>query len=169
MIDSSSSTVAQPSQPTAAGPMPPDKHWAVVLVISMVTLGAFGIYWTHKQVEFVKKIDAASNAMQLWLGFAACWAAQVVLYLLSFVLGLAGLTSVVGLLSLLSSLASLALVVFLIMMAFGMRTSLEKYYNSVESIGLRLSPVMTFFFNVTYFQYHFSRIAALKMSQPVTA
>jgi hypothetical protein len=45
---------------------------------------------------------------------------------------------------------------------FNMRRSIENYYNTVEPIGLKLSGVMTFFFNIVYFQYHFSRIAAWK-------
>jgi hypothetical protein len=43
-----------------------------------------------------------------------------------------------------------------------MRTSIERHYNTVENIGLKLSPVMTFFFNLYYFQYHFARIAEWK-------
>jgi len=42
---------------------------------------------------------------------------------------------------------------------FKMRRSLLAYYNTVEPIGLQLSAPMTFFFNVFYFQHHFSRIA----------
>jgi hypothetical protein len=37
-----------------------------------------------------------------------------------------------------------------------------RYYNSTEPINLRLSAVMTFFFNTLYFQYHMSRIADWK-------
>jgi hypothetical protein len=43
-----------------------------------------------------------------------------------------------------------------------MARDLEAYYNSTENIGLRLSGAMVFFFNVFYFQYHFSRIAKWK-------
>jgi len=39
-----------------------------------------------------------------------------------------------------------------------MRDALVDYYNTVEPINLRLSGVMTFFFAVFYFQYHFCRI-----------
>jgi uncharacterized membrane protein HdeD (DUF308 family) len=45
---------------------------------------------------------------------------------------------------------------------FQMRSAIENHYNSVEPINLRLSGVMTFFFNVYYFQYHFTRIANWK-------
>jgi len=56
----------------------------------------------------------------------------------------------------------LGAVVCQIMAWFSMRNSLVNYYNTVEPIGLRLSGVMTFFFNVYYFQYHFTRIAEWK-------
>ena len=47
---------------------------------------------------------------------------------------------------------------------FGIRASMVRYYNSVEPINLRLSAIMTFFFNVFYFQYHFTRIAVWKQT-----
>jgi len=46
--------------------------------------------------------------------------------------------------------------------AFSIRRSLLYHYNNAENIGLRLNPVLTFFFNILYFQYHFSRIARWK-------
>jgi hypothetical protein len=45
-----------------------------------------------------------------------------------------------------------------------MRSDIEEHYNSAEPIALVLSGVMTFFFNVYYFQYHFTRINELKRS-----
>ena len=59
-------------------------------------------------------------------------------------------------------------VIFAILAFFNMRASLVNYYNSVEPIGLRLSGVMTFFFNILYFQYHFSRIATWKQTGQLT-
>jgi hypothetical protein len=46
--------------------------------------------------------------------------------------------------------------------SFNMRSSLEEHYNSAEPIALTLGPVMTFFFNIYYFQYHFTKINELK-------
>ena len=59
--------------------------------------------------------------------------------------------------------------VFGILGVFGMRRSLVTYYNTVEPIGLRLSGVMTFFFAVFYFQYHFMRIANWKQTGVLAA
>jgi len=39
---------------------------------------------------------------------------------------------------------------------------LPHHYNTVGNIGLRLSSLLTFFFNILYFQHHFSRIARWK-------
>jgi len=38
-----------------------------------------------------------------------------------------------------------------------MKSSIEEHYNTAEPIGLELNGVMTFFFNVLYFQYHFTK------------
>lgn len=46
-----------------------------------------------------------------------------------------------------------------------MKASIEQHFNTVEPIGLQLSGVMTFFFNVIYFQYHFTEIARAKQAQ----
>ena len=49
--------------------------------------------------------------------------------------------------------------------AFNMRSSIEEHYYSKEPIGLSLNGVMTFFFNIYYFQYHFTRINEMKRRQ----
>src|SRR5580704_205997 len=50
---------------------------------------------------------------------------------------------------------------------FSMKASIEEHFNTVEPIGLQLSGVMTFFFNVIYFQYHFTEIARAKQVQQI--
>lgn len=55
-------------------------------------------------------------------------------------------------------------IVFAIIGIFKMRDAIQEYYNTVEPINLRLSGVMTFFFALLYFQYHFSRIAQWKQT-----
>ena len=53
-------------------------------------------------------------------------------------------------------------VILVLVGVFNMRSSLEHHYNRAEPIGLKLHPVMTFFFNTLYFQYHMTRIAEWK-------
>ena len=49
-----------------------------------------------------------------------------------------------------------------------MKNSIEEHYNTVEPIGLELNGVMTFFFNVFYFQYHFTKINEARKSMGLT-
>jgi len=48
--------------------------------------------------------------------------------------------------------------VMLIMGHFKLKASIEAHFNTSEPVNLRLSGVMTFFFNIIYFQYHFNKI-----------
>jgi hypothetical protein len=53
--------------------------------------------------------------------------------------------------------------------SFSMKNSMEEHYNTAEPIGLDLNGVMTFFFNVYYFQYHFTQINETRKRQGVFA
>ncbi len=145
--------------------MPPNMHWALVLVISWVTMGIFGIYWIFNQAGYVKQIDPTSRARKFMVLGLLCIVGEIVGVMLSAfgaaMFNSASLAAVGGLLSLVFSLAA---IVFMFAAIFGMRRSLIDYFNSVEPIGLRLSGIMTFFFNMLYFQYHLSRIAEWKQT-----
>ena len=139
--------------------MPPDWHWAVVLILSVFTYGLGGIIWAFRQALFVKKLDPASQGV-LYLGLSCgAMAMQVALYVIAFTAMASGdgawvVTAIMVL--------NLVIVVLAYVAIFGMRRSLINYYNSVEPIGLRLSGAMTFLFSVLCFQHHLSRIAAWK-------
>jgi hypothetical protein len=144
--------------PFANSPVPPDLHWALVILISALTFGLFGLIWAFKQAAFVKKIDPASKAVTL-----------LVLTLLGAIVQGALVYAAMGAsmntmaeISMVELVLNLVLLVMGLVMVFGMRKSLVTYYNSVEPIGLRLSGIMTFFFTLLYFQHHFSRIAHWK-------
>jgi len=161
-----------PTQPPRvySGPTPPDCHWALVLVLSVFTFGLFSSFWMYKQATFVKKIDPSSNAPNWMVGVGVGLLGNFALYALALVIsltqgsweaseGVRNFADIVGRLG----------TGFAIGLAFVMRSSLLRYYNYSEPIGLKLSPVMTFFFQFIYIQYHFSRIAAGKRMQPVVA
>jgi hypothetical protein len=61
-------------------------------------------------------------------------------------------------------LISLATIVMAIVYRFAMRSSIEQHFNGPEPIGVRLGPVMTFFFGGLYFQYHFNKINEMKQA-----
>ena len=136
-------------------PVPTDFHWGLVLLIAVFTCGLFSSVWLIVESAFVKKLRPASNAMLfVILGIAGFFVG-------GFVGGFIGAMNhgEGGPFGPLINLASL--VVYLIGI-FKMKSDLEEYYNTNEPINLQLSGVMVFFFNVLYFQYHFSRIAQWK-------
>lgn len=149
---------APPSTPVAnpgAGPTPPGMQWWLVLILTFVTCSIFGIVWAFIQANFVKKIDPKSKAVLFLLGYLG-------LNVLSIILSVVGAAGRMTELALLSTPVSLAGTALFIWNAFQIRASLLDYYNRVENINLRLSPIVTFFFSVFYFQHHFARIAKWK-------
>jgi hypothetical protein len=139
-------------------------HWAVLLILAWVTGGLAGLIWAFKQASFVKKIDPNSKAT---LGLVLCLVGaivQVVLFIASFAAAAGGSASGAAAAGGLMMLLNLVIMVVGIVTMFGMRSSIVRYYNTVEPINLQLSGVMTFFFNILYFQYHFSRIVEWKRS-----
>jgi hypothetical protein len=142
-----------------SGPTPPEMHWAVVMILSWVTMGLGALIWIFKEAIFIKKIDPSSKAVAL-IGFSLlCMVGQVALF--SMMVGSPSAENL-STLSLAMLVLNLVILVAVLMAIFGMRSSMIRYYNSVENIGLKLSGAMTFFFSVLYFQYHFSRIANWK-------
>ncbi len=139
--------------------MPPDMHWVIVLILSFVTFGLGGLVWTFKEAFFVKKINPSSKAVLLMVIALLAMLGQVAL---SFMAVSSGSMATMASASAIILALNLVIIVAGLMAIFGMRSSLVKYYNGVENIGLRLSGIMTFFFSILYFQYHFSRIAQLK-------
>ncbi len=142
----------------AAQPLtPPDLHWALVLLFGCVTLGFFLIAWYFVEANFARKIDRQSHAILLGiLAYGACFISGIVQAVAQ-----AGDEASSGL-SVFGGLLEIAGLVLFFVAVFNIRKSLVDYYNRIEPISLRLSGVMTFFFNIYYFQYHFSRIAAWK-------
>lgn len=140
---------------TPGAPAPPDFHWALVLLITLVTCGLFSWAWLIVEAVWIRKIKPGSKGLLFaLLSFASFFVGGFV----------NGFTSAMnhGEPNPLSGLFSLAGLVLYFVGVFGMRSDLEDYYNTTENIGLSLSGVMTFFFAVFYFQHHFSRIAQWK-------
>ena len=156
-------------QPPAAGGyplVPPSLHWGLVLLFSWLSGGLFQIIWAFVQASFVKKIDPSNSSLTLFivgiLGFGGCF----VLFMVGIASSSGGTdfgASQAGMFGL-AFLLEIGAGVCLIVANFKIRRSMLNYYNSVEPIGLRLSGAMTFFFNILYFQHHFTRIAKWKQT-----
>jgi hypothetical protein len=125
---------------------PPDLHWALVLVITMVTCGIFGLVWIFVQAAWAKKADSKCNATLMF-----------VFYIVGFAVYMAAILTenenyiVVGV------LAYFVCVACYIIGIFSIRRAIHNYYKDAP-FQLHLNGVLTFFFNVYYFQYHYNRI-----------
>lgn len=137
---------AYPAPAAAAPNLVPDLHWALLLLLSIVTCFLFLWVWMFIQAAAVRRLDPKSNGLIFY----------AVGLVLSFGSGIvsAATHSQFGT----GSLLNLAAVVIIIIGHFNIRNSLEYYFTQVEPIGLTLSGVLTFFFGPIYFQYHFNRI-----------
>jgi hypothetical protein len=142
-------------------PDPPNLHWALVLIIAIFTCGVFAVIWDFVQVLWMRRVDPQTKAFPYFIGYVV----------LSFING--GVSAVTSAALMagqtphrhpLSFLIALAVFVLVILYRFSMKNSLEQFYNTIEPIGLRLGPIMTFFFGGLYFQYHFNRINQIKQA-----
>lgn len=150
--------VAVAASGAPAVPLPPNLHWALVLLIGMV-FSPFVIVWVIVQMVWVRHIDKQSKALMFYL-------IALIGYIVFAGIGVASLLSHSdnpGIIDAIPFLLATFLGLFFgIKSLFDVRRSMVTYYNSVEPIGLRMSGAMTFFFSVYYFQYHMSRIATWK-------
>lgn len=149
----------------AVGPMPPDMQWYIVLLISIVC-GFFALYWIFKQASFVQQIDPASTAKKKYTMGFILYVAGYVFMLAMTAIGAATDSSILAALSMLGMLVVLGGFVFLVLANFEMRKSIHNYYTTVEPMGINLmdtaGALLTFFFAIYFFQYHFANIAARK-------
>ena len=170
---------AQPAYgvPAGASPNPPNLHWALVLLIGLFTCGIFFPVWLIVEAVWMRKVAPQSKAIFYYIAYivlavlgnivrAAVFASMA--WQNSYAgfgvpppaLGVAGLFF--------SAIFGLVVIVALELGYFDMKRHMEQYYNTVEPIGLKLSPVMTFFFGIFYFQYHFTRINEMKRAGQYT-
>jgi hypothetical protein len=132
-------------------PSPPRLHWAVVLVLSIVTIGVFGYIWALVLSFWLKRVRASSSAQSLFSISALLAVGELASRLLPRLHSQSGW------------LALSAAIVWVIA-AFTMREDLLIHYNGDEPIGLSLGVWATLFFSICYFQFHLSEIARLQRS-----
>ncbi len=139
-------------------PAPPSLHWALVLLLSIVTCGIFLWIWALVEANWVRKVQPTSKGMVLWSFTILLSLIEVVLA--AFPDDTAKAVAIV---------LRLGGAILWIIGTFSMKSSIEEHYNTAEPLGLELNGVLTFFFNVFYFQYHFTKINELRKSQGLMA
>ena len=141
-------------------PPPPSLHWGILVLLGVLTCGLFGWVWAFVQAAWVKKVDPESKAL-LYYGISV--GLLVLMFGAGFAEGMAGRPGAAnGGIFLICRIAG---GIMWVVAAFNMRSSIEDHYDSKEPIGLSLNGVMTFFFSIYYFQYHFTRINEMKQRQ----
>jgi hypothetical protein len=148
-----------PAYPAGVAPYPdpPNLHWGLVLLIGIFTCGLFVVVWCFVQAAWMRKVTPRSNALFYYIGYTVVGYGGAILRLA--LMAQSGFHNQYVALGLPISLFSWLLVE---LAYFDMRSCLEEHFNGPEPIGLSLSGVMTFFFGVFYFQYHFARINEFK-------
>jgi len=141
-------------------PPPPSLHWGILVLLAVLTCGLFGWVWAFVEAAWVKKVDPESKAL-LYYGISV--GLLVLMFGAAFAEGMAGRPGAAnGGIFLICRIAG---GIMWLVAAFNMRSSIEDHYYSKEPIGLSLNGVMTFFFSIYYFQYHFTRINEMKQRQ----
>jgi hypothetical protein len=135
--------------------LPPNLHWAILLVINLVTRSYFNMIWAFFQANWARKLSGKNTPMVLIAMYPAGLVSGGV------AVGFASITNQEAL----SGLGIALIVAGLICMiagVFSIKNAMESYYNTVENIGMSLSGVMTFFFGTVYLQFHINRLARWK-------
>jgi hypothetical protein len=133
-------------------PLPPNLHWAIVLVLGIVTRQLFNLIWALVQANWARKLINDNKPMVLVAMYPAAMVAGVLTMILFRGSGFAAL----------GGLFILAGAIIYLVGVFSIKAAMEEYYTTTENIGLTLSGVMTFFFSTVYIQYHINAIARWK-------
>lgn len=145
--DSASSSQFPPhiSSPAAE---PPGLHWAILLLLAVLTFGLFGWIWSFVLARWARKIDPRNRATLLLITALAMSIGAITAFL-STPNRAEQLTLV--------ALLQLAAVVLFEISIFGLRRFILQHYADLD-ISLSLSRAATFFFSIVYFQFKFNRI-----------
>jgi hypothetical protein len=143
--------------PVEAVPLPPNLHWAILLVILIAgqLLGLlsllFNWVWVFILANWARRLSGNNKAMVLVAMYPAGFLAGILGFAFAAAQHSPGASAIGGLLI----FGGLIAYIFGI---FKIREAMEEYYNTKENIALTLSGVMTFFFSIIYLQYHINRI-----------
>ena len=125
---------------------PPRLHWGLLLLLTVITLGYFGIIWMVVQANWVRRVRGTSTGFILILFYCAFVALS---FCTGVVYGLLGVQPGSAAYSLLNAVVGLGGMILFLCALYILRSELQD-----APINLSLGGVMTFFFNVVYFQYH---------------
>jgi hypothetical protein len=142
-------------------PDPPNMNWLLELLLGFFTCGLFVVVWNLIIAAWANRVQPTSKSLMLYivatvlvvLNFGGSWGIMIAMSHhqqphQNFVGGFLGIASWVARL----------------VARFTLRDTLEQHFNGPEPLGLRLNPVMTFFFGGIYFQYKLNEINRVKQT-----
>ena len=145
-------------------PEAPNLHWGLVLLFAFLTCSLFMFVWNLVIAAWLKRVQPNATSLYYYLGAAVLLVLQMfagIPYSLHHAMS-PGIHAHTG--NSASAFFGIAVWVVRLIARYSQRASLEEHYNGPEPIGLRLDPVMTFFFGGVYFQYHLNRINQMKLA-----
>jgi hypothetical protein len=154
-----------PMQVLANSPYPdaPGLHWGLVLLFGFVTSGFFMPVWNLIVAAWLKRVQPNSSALYYYIAFLVIpFVMFPVIVVMAHGYNKETVHPVFHPMVGVFLLTVIGLFAIKLIARFSERASLEEHFNGPEPVGLRLSPVMTFFFGGIYFQYHLNRITELK-------
>lgn len=154
------STIGGPVLGTPAYPDPPNLHWALVLLFSVLTCGIFVLVWEIVLAVWVKQVEPESKSVFYYVGAGLALLGVIVASFLH-AMNPASPNS--------TGILQLVYYIAILFARFNLKSSLETHFNGPEPMGLYLHGVMTFFFGGLYFQYHMNDIVRRKAADRVFA
>lgn len=132
-------------------PVPPSLHWAIVLVLSLVTFGLFGFFWMFRQAWFARKLNPDNRAVLFFaIAFLLALFSTLLRTVVAITVARGGEATDLGTVGMVLWMFQ----VFAIISGFlQIRETLMAYY------GVRLNAALTVVFNVFYIQHHLTQLA----------
>lgn len=134
--------------------------WAV-FGLSIITLGIYSYYWLYTRTTQLNNLSAPENKIASWLPTTT-----IIVVILYWIMNFAPLMmggamadpSMAMMIGIVSLVISIAYLVFYLMWIFGFRNRLNMLSGVNKGEAFWLGGVMTFFFNVIYFQYKINQM-----------
>lgn len=135
---------------------PPDLPWWVALILGIITGGLFFVIWDIVEAAWMRRINARSAALGLYVVVAILYILRLPYEWHSVAYNAFNGPLVVE--TWLGQVVGLAALALAIVARFVFRDELLRHFNGPEPLGLRLNAFWTLLFGGLYFQFHFNRI-----------
>ncbi|MCW5650820.1 MAG: DUF4234 domain-containing protein [Ramlibacter sp.] len=129
---------------------PPKLHWAIVLLLSIVTLGLFYFIWMFVQSRWARRVNPDSSATSLLIVYAAL---SIIGEIVSEISGRGSNGAIAG------GFLLLAGTVVGVFGFISIRRTMLNRYGGQSGASLPTSSALTIFLGLLYLQHHMTRLA----------